>query len=118
MITIECQIYPMPTRIGLIAGRHDLKANDGEPITDFIFGKIDDVHDFKRMENTAFEYLIKAKATELELYVTGLTPATTSTIKGLRVAIQKYGGLKTLTLMHYDRDKNSYNAQDYNWLCE
>ena len=70
----------MPTRIGLIAGRHDLKANDGEPITDFIFGKIDDVHDFKRMENTAFEYLIKAKATELELYVTGLTPATTSTI--------------------------------------
>ena len=62
--------------------------------------------------------IVEAKATELELYVTGLTTATTSAIKGLRLAIQKYGGLKSLTLMHYDREKNSYIAQDYNWLCE
>lgn len=108
----------MPTRIGLIKGRHDIKANDGKPITDFIFGIIDDVHDFKRMENTAFEYLMKAKPTNLELYVTGLTSATTSTITGLRFAIQKYGGCKTFTIMHYDRDNDSYKAQDYNWLCE
>ena len=107
---------PMPTRNGLCAGRHEIKTNDGELITDFIYGKIDpeSIHDYKNHASVAYKHLTDSKAVDVELYITGLTSLTLAFV----IAAKEYGNLKNLTFMHYDRDSGQYVPQSALALCE
>lgn len=109
---------------GLIKGRHDL------PCEEYIFdGDIENVLDFQSLENHIKEFLKKNvgwhEGTDvapnainfdseefcwvgnepIEVYVTGLTPVTSSLIK----VCLKYG--IRLALLHYDRDSGEYKRQ-------
>ena len=97
--------------IGLVEGRHDL------PVSDFIYqeGDITFPLDMKKLAQIADKRLSEAGAissfedrfnpTSINLYVTGLTAATTAVI---RVALVK-GYL--LTLYHFDRDSQTWLPQ-------
>lgn len=85
----------------LCEGRHETPARvtDGAIFPEFVASPMD----FSAMKNVAIEKI--GNATEVEVYVTGLTPATTSVIDAcLTLEIN-------LTLWHYDREKNDYKAQ-------
>lgn len=92
--------------LGLVRGRHEL------PVDDYIFDQIDNVLDFENLEKTAQEKLAQYQATSynemphLNVYVTGLTPATVAVMKNCM------GNGIPLTFMHFDRETNNYVAQD------
>ena len=109
--------------VGLIRGRHEM------PVSDFIFSEdIKDVFDFASMDaiikgwaksNLTFSSIYGTGIDQVDfsdvelvrsnervnLYVTGLTQVTAEVIK-----LFLSNGIK-LTLMHYDRDTNSYRPQ-------
>lgn len=84
---------------GLCAGRHDL------PVSDFIFADGDITFP---INPTALLDIVATKLNfvnfwdKLDVYVTGLTPATVAVIKFCSIK-----GIK-LTLKHFDRDSNSF----------
>lgn len=108
--------------IGLVKGRHEM------PVSEYIFDQIEDVLDFDSMNEHIMNFLrervgVKVNAgcginqaylgdvdvfkgeRELVCYVTGLTAATASL-----VALCAANGIR-LSLMHYDRDTDSYKEQ-------
>lgn len=86
--------------IGLCSGRHDL------PVTDFIFDNGDIT--FPINPNALLDTVtskLSNKITsgdKLDVFVTGLTPATVAVIKFCSI-----NGIK-LTLKHFDRDSNGF----------
>ena len=106
---------------GLIRGRHEL------PIDTYIFDKIDDPTDFAYMYDVAFNFIethcnlyigcgcginqrpyidIEVfRGTPLVVYVTGLSAALAAVIR----ACAENG--VPLTLMHYDRESDTYKPQ-------
>lgn len=84
---------------GLCAGRHDL------PVSDFIFADGDitfPINPTALLDIVATKLNFVNFGDKLDVYVTGLTPATVAIIKFCSI-----NGTK-LTLKHFDRDSNSY----------
>ena len=97
--------------IGLCKARHDIMTNDGEEVTDFFFEKIENPHDYTRIEETAWVKIKKDIGEEIKtvyIYVTGLTMALTSVLKMFQFT---RFGFQTIVLMHYDRETNTYKEQ-------
>ena len=90
---------PMVFHLGLCEGRHEMPAE----VQGFIFGSNEDPLDVEGLQERAEDAL--KEATELVLYVTGLTVALVSVIN-----VCHNLGIK-LTLMHYDRDLGRYYPQ-------
>ena len=88
----------MKYAFGLCKGRHEI------PVKDFIFDEIADPTDFEGMAKWAND-VIPLDATEIEVYVTGLTPAM------LAVSRICFGGKIDLTAMNYDRESGKYLPQ-------
>lgn len=94
-------------KMGLVMGRHEM------PVELYVFNEIENVLDFRRLENEAWNVLQiifqveeeDNEARELHLYVTGLTAATVAVINAARDL--DIG----VILYHYDRDSNEYKAQ-------
>ena len=84
--------------MGLCAGRHDV------PVQDFIFKEILNPTDYQWMEATA-ERAIPSNCNELDIYVTGLTPAMLAVVK-----VCERRGI-TLTAMNFDRETGKYLEQ-------
>jgi hypothetical protein len=103
-----------PIHVALIKSRHET------PATDWVFDVIEDVHDYDAMNKRAGEFLHETIGESLgldmrldvHLYVTGLTPALVATLKAWEEAEMRYFDHR-LTLMHYDRDTDSYKAQPW-----
>lgn len=108
--------------VGLIKGRHEI------PVEEYIFDEIEDVFDFAVMEKKIKSFLLEKvgiethygccinqaddvcveyfeSEEELVVYVTGLTAVTAELIR-----VCMLNGVR-LTLMHYDRNTNSYREQ-------
>lgn len=108
--------------VGLIKGRHEM------PVDSYIFNEIKDVFDFKTMEKTIVEFLVREVGIEtrigsglnqndytdiqifkgkskLVVYITGLTAVTAALIK-----ICAMNGV-SLTLMHFNNATCSYEEQ-------
>ena len=84
---------------GLCAGRHDL------PVTDFIFADGDitfPINSTALLDKVATKLNFVNFGDKLDVYVTGLAPATVAVIKFCSIK-----GIK-LTLKHFDRDSNSF----------
>ena len=84
---------------GLCAGRHDL------PVSDFIFADGDiafPINPTALLDIVATKLNFVNFGDKLDVYVTGLTPATVAVIKFCSIK-----GIK-LTLKHFDRDSNSF----------
>lgn len=101
---------------GLCEGRHEIKADDGTVIDEFIFQQVENPMDFLSHFNTAYEYFVESicnshTASNYTLYVTGLTPLLTATILAAKKA-----GVEILILMHYDRDEGDYIPQSVSEL--
>ena len=84
--------------MGLCAGRHEI------PVQDFIFDEIPDVTDFDAMAKAA-DAAIPRDADELEVYVTGLTPAMLAVVNVCQ------GGKINLTALNYDEVSGQYIKQ-------
>ena len=103
-----------PIHVALIKGRHET------PATDWVFDAIEDVHDYDAMNKRASKFLHEALGESLELdmqlhvhlYVTGLSSALIATLKAWEEMQMRYFDHR-LTLMHYDRDTDSYKAQPW-----
>lgn len=94
--------------IGLCEGRHDIVVNN-KRLKYFVFDKIEDVCNPKKIEEQAIESLNKfvtKDVTNINLYVTGLTVALISALN----ACKKLG--ITPKLFHYDKKKNKYFSQN------
>lgn len=88
--------------VGLIRGRHNLPPH----VTQYIWQKdISDVTDIEGMEQYAEEWVVKARAAWLTVYVTGLTQALVAVIKAC------YKNHVPLMLMHYNRKTKDYFKQ-------
>lgn len=95
-----------------LCNRHEMYQNNGTPITEFIFDEVAEPLNFKHHYDVAFDYLLRpGHANEITLYVTGLTPCLTATLLAAKAV-----GIKTLKLMHFDRDTELYVAQDVSSL--
>ena len=84
---------------GLCAGRHD------SPVSDFIFADGDitfPINPTTLLDTVATKLNFVNFGDKLDVYVTGLTPATVAVIKFCSIK-----GIK-LTLKHFDRDSNSF----------
>ena len=84
---------------GLCAGRHDL------PVSDFIFADGDitfPINPTALLDIVATKLNFVNFGDKLDVYVTGLPPATVAVIKFCSIK-----GIK-LTLKHFDRDSNSF----------
>ena len=101
-------------RVALVKGRHET------PATDWVFDTIEDVHDYKGMNRRASAYFQELMTDGMELgilihvrlYVTGLTSALVATLKAWE-EMQMRDFDHRLTLMHYDRDNDSYVEQHW-----
>jgi len=122
------QIYPMALKIGLTE-RHEMHTNDGEPIVEFLFPKdVDHVHNYDAHFERVLQFLNARKDSELTnvwLFVTGLTPLLTSTIKAMKFYNWNLVGnarlnraIDTLTLWHYDTLSGKYREQCVTELIE
>ena len=110
-------------RLGLVEGRHEITSNDGEKVTQFIFpNQINDPNDFTTMERHCFNFIegvfINERESEdmvltIEIYVTGLTQALTSTLVAMKKAISEWDAWQTtiVYLMHFNRDTGGYEKQ-------
>jgi len=95
-----------------LTSRHDvISAITKAKITNSVFGEtVEDPMDFKAMEKTAFLYLqecVWENVDKLHLYITGLTPATTSFLKAYLDASCPI----RLSLFHFNRDSSRYEEQ-------
>ena len=114
------QTYPMALKIGL-SERHEMHSNDGEPIVEFLFPKnVDYVHSYDAQFERVLQFLEARKDSELKnvwLFVTGLTPLLTSTIKAMKFynenCVENFfsQAIETLTLWHYDSLSGKYREQ-------
>lgn len=94
-------------KMGLVKGRHEM------PVKMYVFNEIENVLDFNKLENEAWNVLQiifqveedDNEAKELHLYVTGLTAATVAVINAARSL--EIG----VVLYHYDIVAKSYKAQ-------
>lgn len=84
----------------LFKARHSHPEIDG---LQSIFSETINPMDFEKLDRVAMEFV--ATDSEFTVYVTGLTPATVSVVKACVTQCKK------LTLMHYNRDTDSYVAQ-------
>ncbi|SFE89389.1 hypothetical protein [Peptostreptococcus sp. D1] len=84
-------------KIGLFKGRHEL------PVKNFIFEETVNPTDLVGMRTQIHEKL--KNAASVKLYVTGLTVATTEVVSYC------IGNIIPITLLHYDRDTDSYFKQ-------
>jgi hypothetical protein len=97
--------------IGLCSGRHEIPS-----VTEYIFENTIDPLDLDYMTSKCHEKLVNAD--EVVLFVTGLTVALISVIN---YCCQNH---IILTLMHFDRNSNTYYSQmvktqvDYDFLVE
>lgn len=89
----------MKKTLGLFEGRHDLPAE----VTGYIFTSEVDPADMAGLYQQVAEAL--AEVSELTLYVTGLTAATTAVLQYC------FGNIIPVTLMHYDRISGKYVPQ-------
>lgn len=91
--------------VGLCKGRHDIpQVGD-----DYVFDEIADPMDFVNLGTRATKWLLHIdKGVRIYLYVTGFTPALVAVINA--VSLTK---ANNLTLMHFDRDSNSYKGQPF-----
>lgn len=112
----------MEIKVGLIKGRHEM------PVEEYIFDEVQDVFDFAAMEKKITNFLQEKVGVtthfgccinqaddvcvehfesedELVVYVTGLTAVTAELIRVCMLNEVR------LTLMHYDRDTDSYRTQ-------
>ena len=96
--------------IGL-CNRHEMYQNNGTPITAFIFDKVEEPLNFQHHFGVAFDSPLLSNGDEIALYVTGLTPCLTATLLAAKAV-----GVKTLKLMHFNRDTEQYVAQDVSEL--
>ena len=100
--------------VALVKGRHET------PARDWVFDAIEDVHDYKGMSKRAGDYFQELMTDGMELgilihvrlYVTGLTPALVATLKAWE-EMQMRDFDHRLTLMHYNRDADSYEEQHW-----
>ncbi len=90
-----------------LCNRHEMYQNNGTPITAFIFDEVEEPLNFQHHYGVAFDYLCSAQGDEIALYVTGLTPCLTATLLAAKAV-----GVKTLKLMHFNRDTEQYVSQD------
>ena len=86
-------------RFGLCLGRHELPSVDG-----YIYGNTVDPMDFAALSACA-SAAIPSDADSIELYVTGLTPATLAVVKHC------HDNSINLTCWHYDRESGDYRPQ-------
>ena len=107
--------------LGIVRGRHEM------PVIDYIFDTIDDVLDFKALEDMAYMRLdamfpttirgyVNTRANtgiigtrrdgSLDLYVAGLTAATIAVINAA------YNLGIVVRLLHYDKKSKRYFAQE------
>ena len=87
-------------RLGLVEGRHEIISNNGEKVTQFIFpNQINDPNDFTTMERHCFNFIegvfINERESQgmvltLEIYVTGLSQALTSTLIAIRKVTEEW----------------------------
>lgn len=89
----------MKLKLGLCQGRHNLPAVDG-----YVFANTVDPTDIIGLTETAWNS-VPSDCDELDLYVTGLTPATLAVV----YTCQRKG--INLTCWHYNRDDDSYFPQ-------
>lgn len=86
--------------IGLCKGRHEL------PVKEYVYEKEINPTDIREVELWAYHKIDSIKSKHINLYATGLTVATLAVVNA---CVQR---CKNLTIMHYDRDTNSYYSQE------
>jgi hypothetical protein len=104
---------------GVCEGRHQIRANDGTEIVNYVFGCDVDPTDVEGLENHAWKYFdeyFQANGNtcgNINIYVTGLTVATIAIVNAL---LQMK---KVIRLWHYDRETGKYFPQKvYDILVE
>ena len=112
-------------RLGLVQGRHEITSDDGEKVTQFIFpNQINDPNDFRTMERHCYNFFNGIFLNErdeyddnfvLEIYVTGLSQALTSSLIEVRQVIKEWDSMHSTTvfLMHFNRETGGYDRQIY-----
>ena len=118
--------------IGLCGpGRHEIKNNNGDEISDFIFeAMVEKPNDFEGHRLRVWEWLENniepldeatygpwgndAK-TELRVYLTGLTQCTTSLINAVVLwnMNSQWDKKILLTMLHFDRDTGGYKEEQF-----
>jgi hypothetical protein len=95
-----------------LTSRHEIiSVLTKEPITESVFGDtVENPMDFKSMEKSAYHFLhecVWAGVKKINLYITGLTPATTSFLNSyIRASFPI-----EISLYHFDRESSSYLEQ-------
>ena len=96
--------------LGLCKGRHNIQG-----VEEYIFENTLDPTNLKYMQDKALETINKysndVDYLYLDLYVTGLTVATTSVINAVLTHNKIYKNRVILTLYHYNRDTDVYYPQ-------
>lgn len=115
-----------PITVGLIRNRHPM------PVSEYIFDRIDDVHDFGAINKGIWDFLdgrvgvefatgtganqcdyndvrVRRGSKELVVYVTGLTAVSAALVYACAI-----NGIN-LTLMHYDTETGGYCPQVFRW---
>ena len=96
--------------LGLCKGRHDIQG-----VEEYIFENTLDPTNLKYMQEKALETINKysndVNYLYLDLYVTGLTVATTSVINAVLDHNTAYKNRVILTLYHYNKDTDTYYPQ-------
>lgn len=92
--------------LATVGGRHNLPAVD----VNFFDGAVENPMDFGAIENHVREVMTSLEPADASqamfvVYVTGLTTVTTSVLK---IAAEMH---TNVTLMHYNRDTDDYEAQ-------
>ena len=97
-------------KLGLCKGRHNIQG-----VQEYIFENILDPTNLKYMHDKALETINKYSSDVdylyLDLYVTGLTVATTSVINAVLYHNRTYKNRVILTLYHYNKDTDTYYPQ-------
>ncbi len=88
-----------PRDIGVCSGRHPM------PVTDYIYGEIENPMDMERLELDAEAKLKEIGSGYINLYVTGLTVALVAILNVCHRA------KINITLYHFDRDSGQYVPQ-------
>ena len=112
--------------IGLCQGRHDIRTNNDEEITDFMFGEVESPLDFQSHHQVVDDWIDNLPKNELYhgceytlyLYVTGLTPLLTAFLSRYFSHLiecasmnDDYHNIPVLVLMHYNRDTEKYEEE-------
>ena len=97
-------------KLGLCKGRHNIQG-----VEEYIFENTLDPTNLKYMQDKALETINKysndVNYLYLDLYVTGLTVATTSVINAVLEHNRTYKNKVVLTLYHYNKDTDVYCPQ-------